>query len=43
VISLDIPARITSDNPIVIHFEAAIDNAKLMTCRSRRGTDLPLE
>jgi hypothetical protein len=27
VISVDIPARITGDNPILIHLEAAIDNA----------------
>jgi hypothetical protein len=27
VISVDIPAKITGDNPIVIHLEAAIDNA----------------
>jgi hypothetical protein len=27
VISVYIPARITGDNPIIIHIEAAIDNA----------------
>jgi len=27
VISVHIPARITGDNPIIIHIEAAIDNA----------------
>jgi hypothetical protein len=35
VISVDIPARITGDNPIVIHVEAAIDNAN-------EDEDLPL-
>ena len=27
VISIHIPAKITGDNPIVVHVEAAIDNA----------------
>jgi hypothetical protein len=27
VMSVDIPAKITGDNPITIHLEAAIDNA----------------
>jgi hypothetical protein len=27
VISVDIPTRITGDNPIAIHLEAAVDNA----------------
>ena len=27
VVSVDIPAKITGDNPITIHLEAAIDNA----------------
>jgi hypothetical protein len=27
VISIDIPAKITGSNPIVVHVEAAIDNA----------------
>jgi hypothetical protein len=35
VISIDIPAKITGDNPIVIHLEAAIDNAN-------EADDLPL-
>ncbi len=35
MISVDIPAKITGDNPIVIHLEAAIDNAN-------EDEDLPL-
>jgi hypothetical protein len=35
VISVDIPAKITGDNPIVVHLEAAIDNAN-------EADDLPL-
>ena len=35
VISIDIPAKITGSNPIVVHVEAAIDNAD-------EDDDLPL-
>ena len=35
VISVDIPARITGDNPITIHLQAAIDGAN-------EELDLPL-
>jgi hypothetical protein len=35
VISVHVPAKITGDNPIVIHVEAAIDNAN-------EDEDLPL-
>ncbi len=35
VMSIHIPAKITGDNPIVVHLEAAIDNAN-------ENDDLPL-
>ncbi len=35
VMSIDVPAKIVGDNPVVIHIQAAIDNAN-------EDDDLPL-